>query len=190
MPDLIPTVLTTERLRLRWLTEADTAAQFAIFSDPEVMRYWSSEPWTDMAQAQDSIAQALEGYADGSWLRFGVELAATGEMIGNISLHGFFERNRRCEVGYALASAHWGRGYLGEALAAALDYGFRELDLNRVEADIDPRNAASARVLERLGFRQEGYMPERWIVHGEKADTVFYGLLRSYWVERAPHSSR
>jgi RimJ/RimL family protein N-acetyltransferase len=62
-----------------------------------------------------------------------------------------------------------------------LDYGFKALDLNRVEADIDPRNTASARVLEKLGFRQEGYMPERWIVQGEPADTVYYGLLRRYF---------
>jgi RimJ/RimL family protein N-acetyltransferase len=87
---------------------------------------------------------------------------------------------RRCEIGYALASKHWGQGYATEALEALLDHGFRALGLNRVEADIDPHNVGSARVLEKLGFRQEGYMPERWIVHGEPADTAFYGLLRRY----------
>jgi len=62
-----------------------------------------------------------------------------------------------------------------------LGHGFAALDLNRIEADVDPRNEASARVLEKLGFRQEGYMPERWIVQGEPADTVYYGLLRRHW---------
>ena len=57
--------------------------------------------------------------------------------------------------------------------------------MNRIEADIYPRHDASARLLERLGFRQEGYLPERWFVHGEFADTAFYGLLRRYWDERA-----
>jgi len=179
-----PPILATDRLRLRPLTERDTAAQFAVFSDPAVARYWSGEPWTDIAQAEEEIAHALAGYRDRTSLRLAVELAATGEMIGNVNLLHFFEQNRRCEIRYALASAHWGHGYGAEALAAALDYGFSELDLNRVEADIDPRNAASARVLERLGFRKEGYMSERWIVHGEMADTVFYGLLKRYWQER------
>jgi RimJ/RimL family protein N-acetyltransferase len=184
MPILKQTVLATDRLTLRWLDERDTAAQFAIYSDPEVTRYWSSGPWTELAQAEDSMASTLAGYRDNSALRFGVVLHGTEEVIGNVTLHRLSDQNRRCELGYALASAHWGKGYAHEAVHAALDYGFRQLDLNRIEADIDPRNAASARVLERLGFRKEGFMPERWIVQGETADTVFYGLLRKYWNER------
>jgi ribosomal-protein-alanine N-acetyltransferase len=65
-----------------------------------------------------------------------------------------------------------------EALQALLDFGFGELDLNRIEADIDPRNSASARTLERLGFTKEGYLRERWIVGEEVSDTALYGLLR------------
>jgi ribosomal-protein-alanine N-acetyltransferase len=181
MPVLAPTVLTTERLTLRWLTTADISAQYAIFSDPVVMRYWSSAPWTDLAQAEAQIARAQADYAAGSALRWAVVRRDTGEMIGNVNLYSFFDANRRCDIGYALAQAHWGHGLLGEALAAALAHGFETLNLNRVEADIDPRNAASAKVLERLGFAREGYMPERWLVNGEVCDTVFYGLLRSRW---------
>jgi RimJ/RimL family protein N-acetyltransferase len=68
-----------------------------------------------------------------------------------------------------------------EALGALLDFGFGELDLNRIEADIDPRNSASARTLERLGFTKEGYLRERWIVGEEVSDTAIYGLLRREW---------
>jgi RimJ/RimL family protein N-acetyltransferase len=68
-----------------------------------------------------------------------------------------------------------------EALGALLDFGFGELDLNRIEADIDPRNGASARTLERLGFKKEGYLRERWIVGEEVSDTAIYGLLRREW---------
>jgi [ribosomal protein S5]-alanine N-acetyltransferase len=181
MPTLVPTVLSTARLRLRWLTLDDAEGLLAIFSDPEVTRYWSSGPWTRIEQARESIEQSVADYAAGSGLRFGLELAEQPGIIGTVSLHKFVDASRRCEVGYALARPYWAQGYVGEALRAALDYGFRELDLNRVEADIDPNNVASGRVLERLGFRKEGYMPERWIVHGETADTVYYGLLRRYW---------
>lgn len=174
-----PFVIATRRLRLRWLDEGDAAAQFAIYSDPEVTRYWSAGAWTAMAQAEEQIAKTLAGYEDGSSLRFGIELE--GRLIGNVSLFSISGPNRRCEVGYALGRAHWGQGYASEALRAVLDYGFHELGLNRVEADIDPRNGASAGVLERLGFCKEGYMPERWIVNGEAADTVFYGLLKRQW---------
>jgi RimJ/RimL family protein N-acetyltransferase len=183
MPCFAPTVLSTPRLTLRWLDEGDAAAQFALFSDPEVMRFIDA-PWTRMDQAEDMIAQALAMRRDGSGIVFGVQLQDTGAIIGNVNLHRFFERNRRCEVGYALAGAHQGRGYATEALTALIGYGFRELDINRFEADINPVNTASARVLERLGFRREGLMPERWITCGKTGDTAFYGLLKRYWEEK------
>lgn len=180
MPTLTDTTLRTPRLKLRWMDERDTDAHYAVFSDPLVAQYWSSEPWTSIDYAVRAIARIRAAYADGSELRFGIELLETGELIGNCALHHFVEASRRCEVGYAIGSRHWGKGYISEALQALVDHGFDVLDLNRIEADIDPRNAASARVLEKLGFRKEGYMPERWIVHGETADTVNYGLLRRY----------
>jgi len=71
------------------------------------------------------------------------------------------------------------------ALQALLQYAFQTLDLNRLEADIDPRNRASARTLERLGFQQEGHLRERWIVNDEISDTFLYGLLRREWQERS-----
>jgi ribosomal-protein-alanine N-acetyltransferase len=181
MPTLNPVELFTPRLTLRWMIERDIDAHYAVFSDPEVARDWSSGPWTALDQSRDHIAATQAAYADGSGLRLGIELRATGELIGNASLHRFVDASRRCELGYALARAHWGAGYVSEALRALLGHGFAALGLNRIEADVDPRNAASARVLEKLGFRQEGYLPERWIVQGEPADTVYYGLLRAYW---------
>ncbi len=177
-------ILTTERLVLRPMTMDDAADLFAVFSDPAVVRYWSAEPWTSISFAEQSIGRALENYREQSEVRFGIALRDTGSLIGTVNLHHVFPQNRRCEIGYALGSPHWGKGYATEALTAALDYGLYELHLNRIEADIDPRNAASAGVLERLGFRKEGYMPERWFVHGEMADTINYGLLRSYWDAR------
>ena len=177
-------VLTTRRLMLRPLATTDAQALYAIFSDPAVVRYWSAEPWTDISFADTAIARALEAYRDETELRFAIELAATREVIGTVALHHFFNQNNRCELGYAIASRHWGQGYASEALEAVLGHGFAEVGLNRIEADIDPRNEASGRVLEKLGFRKEGFMPQRWRVHGEYADTAFYGLLRDYWVQR------
>jgi RimJ/RimL family protein N-acetyltransferase len=89
-------------------------------------------------------------------------------------------------MGYALASAAWGCGYMAEALTALLDHGFGQMQLNRVEADVDPRNLASARSLERLGFVKEGLLRERWIVDGEVCDSALYGLLLADWRSRRP----
>lgn len=185
MPILTPIELFTPRLQLRWMREGDADAHFAVHADPEVARYLSRPAWTELSQAAESIEQTLADYAGGEGLRLGVVLRDTGQLIGNASLFHFVDDSRRCEVGYVMARAHWGRGFASEMLEALLGYGFDTLGLNRVEADIDPANAASGRVLEKLGFKREGYMPERWIVNGEPADTVFYGLLLRDWRARA-----
>jgi ribosomal-protein-alanine N-acetyltransferase len=179
-----PTTITTERLTLRWFTQADAEGLFAIFSDPGVVRYWSSPEWADIGYARKMIDETIAAYASGEGVRLAAVLTATGELVGQVNLHHMFHSNRRCEVGYALARAHWGKGYAIEAMQAALDYAFGPLNLNRIEADIDPRNDASEKVLRRLGFREEGFMRERWIVKGEVCDTTYFGLLKSDWDAR------
>lgn len=176
--------LRTERLLLRPCTEDDAPAVFAVFSDPGVMRYWSCPTWTSIDAAHGMIAADREAMLQGKHLRLGLELKDTPGVIGMCTLYDFMIQCRRAELGYAMASACWGRGYMHEALTALLDYGFVALRLNRVEADIDPRNLASARSLERLGFVREGVMRERWIVGDEISDTAFYGLLRRDWIDR------
>jgi [ribosomal protein S5]-alanine N-acetyltransferase len=80
---------------------------------------------------------------------------------------------------------YWGLGYMNEALTALINYSFGVLNLNRLEADVDPRNKASANTLLKLGFLKEGFLRERWIVNGEVSDTDLYGLLRSEWISSA-----
>jgi [ribosomal protein S5]-alanine N-acetyltransferase len=176
--------LRTDRLVLRPLRETDAEALFAIFSDERVMRYWSTPPWTSREPAQDMIAADL-AQTTRDHLRLGIELVESGLLLGTCSLFSINYTCRRAEVGYGLGSFAWGQGYMHEALQSLLEFGFGELDLNRIEADIDPRNSASARTLERLGFTKEGYLRERWIVGDEVSDTALYGLLRREW--RRPH---
>ncbi|WP_255595018.1 GNAT family protein [Lysobacter sp. BMK333-48F3] len=172
-------VLTTQRLSLRPLRPDDAPALLAICSDPQVMRYWSSPPWEAIGQAEALIARDREAMASGQYLRLGIE--RDGGLIGYCTLFQLDAQNRRAELGYVLAAAAWSQGYMREALRALLDYGFDALDLHRIEADTDPRNRASVRCLERLGFVREGLLRERWIVAGEVSDTALYGLLRQDW---------
>lgn len=183
--------LRTKRLLLRPLTANDAPPLLEIFSDPVVMRYWSTLPWTEMAQAEAMIARDASGHQTGEHLRLGIELAATGQLIGTCTLFGINTESRRAELGYGLRASAWGQGYMAEALPALVHYGFESLNLNRIEADIDPRNLASQRSLERLGFTKEGTLRERWIVGDEVSDTAFYGLLRRDWAAQtfsAPQS--
>jgi RimJ/RimL family protein N-acetyltransferase len=178
-------VLDTPRLAMRPLIAADAPAILSMYSDPEVTRYWSSLPWTELARAQEYIEQAARDVAAGTAVRLGIVVKGSDVCVGQATLFHFDVANRRCEIGYALHRAHWGRGYIGEALHALLDFGFGPLGLHRVEADIDPRNGASLRAVERLGFVREGLLRERWLIGGEACDTALYGLLERDWRARA-----
>jgi RimJ/RimL family protein N-acetyltransferase len=113
--------------------------------------------------------------------QWGLALLDTDMVIGTCTLASLDPENRRADLGFALARAYWGKGYMGEALRVLLRFGFSAMQLHRLTADTDPRNAASIRTLERLGFRREGYLREHYLLHGERQDSILYGLLRSDW---------
>ena len=187
MPSFEHTVLLTDRLRLRPSTEADAEALFAIYSDTRVSRFLSRPAWTDMEVAHARIARDREALPSGKYLGLVMERKADGQVVGECSLFNLVVQCRRAEIGYSLGSSAQGQGLMHEALTALLTYGFADMHLNRVEADIDPRNTASAKSLERLGFQNEGHLRERWIVDGEVSDTGLYGLLARDWaLLRAP----
>lgn len=181
MPLTAP-ILQGTRLRLRALVEADRADLFAIFSDPEVMRYWSGPPWTSPQQADRLYEADAAGLRDGDALRFGIELG--GHVVGCVSVFRISESSRRAELGYLLHRAVWGLGIATEACTLALDHAFGAMNLHRMEADTDPRNHASVRLLTGLGFRQEGVLRERWIVGDEISDSAWFGLLAREWRAR------
>lgn len=176
--------LATPRLTLRPPRPGDEDDLLALHGDPAVMRYFSEPPWSDPERPARQIAEDAAAFASRERYRYAIVLNETGRQIGNCGLFALHEQNRRAEIGYALRSDHWGHGYMNEALGALLEYAFVELDLNRLEADIDPRNDASTGCLERLGFVREGLLRERWLVGGEVCDSVLYGLLRREWEGR------
>lgn len=171
----------TPRLRLRAAREDDAPALLEVFADNEVTRYWSSQPWTEIAQARERIARDLQGLQSGADLVLMIERMEDQRLLGRCTLFRIDHSCRRAEVGYALTRQAWGQGYITEALQSLLRYGFEQLELNRVEADVDPRNTASMRVLQRLGFQQEGLLRERWIVAGEVSDSAMFGMLQREW---------
>jgi ribosomal-protein-alanine N-acetyltransferase len=176
----LPTI-NASRVSLRWISEEDVDALYRIFSDTEVMRYWSTPPLADRNAAVRLLDEIHDGFRHQTELKWGIARRKDNALIGTTTLFNLDLDNHRAEIGYGLDRAHWGKGYMSEALQALLVYAFEELALHRIEADVDPRNSASIRTVERLGFEREGYLRERWQVNGEIQDTVFYGLLRPDW---------
>jgi RimJ/RimL family protein N-acetyltransferase len=178
----------TNRLLLRHAALEDIDAVFRLFSNPELMKYWNTLPQTDRSQAQATVERMMARIDSDDGLELIIVLKASGEAIGTCALHNLHAPSRRAEIGYSLDPPFWGKGYMQEALERLVEHAFTVLHLNRLEADIDPANLASARSLERLGFTKEGFMPERWIVGDTFSDTAFYGLLKRTWQARTTPS--
>ena len=170
-------VLETPRVRLRRYRADDAHAMYALYSDPVVMRYWSFPPWVELAQARTYLDRALAGMDSGEIFPWAIADRDSDRLIGALTLFSLHAEQLRAEIGYSLSPEFQGRGLAAEALRLGLAHAFDALGLLRVEADIDPRNNASWRLLERLGFQREGLLRKRWRVNGEVCDTAFYGLL-------------
>jgi len=183
--DRLPT-LVAGRVRLRWLTDADVPALFAIFGDAEVTRYWGLAVLPDLAAATVLLETIHREFHARTLFQWGVE-TTDGQLVGTCTLARIDPVNHRAELGFALGRAFWGRGYMAAALPTLLEFAFGRLGLQRICADADPQNAPSIRVLERLGFVREGLLRQHYFVQGKPQDALVYGLLKSEWARvRAP----
>ena len=176
--------LRAPRLTLRTLIEADVADVLAVFSDPRVLRYWDGPLMTTHQDAMQYIERIHYGFRRRELMQWGIADAATDAVIGTCTLAHLSITHERAEIGFALRQNRWGQGLGSEAVTAAIDFAFKELGLHRVEADVDPRNERSLRLLERLGFRREGYLRERYCMNGERQDAVMMAVLQSEWRPR------
>jgi len=171
--------LRTERLVLRRMTVADAPAAHAVLSDPDSMRYWYHPPHTDLQQTLEVLKR--KRLVDDGWQRVWAITTDGGAWLGDITLFRMNETPGLLWLGYILRPAARGRGYATEAAAAVLDYGFGDWQAHRVEAQLDPDNAASAALLTRLGFRFEGRQRRNFRLGTEWKDTAIFGLLADEW---------
>jgi RimJ/RimL family protein N-acetyltransferase len=180
--------LHTDRLRLRPVADTDADALYALQSSESVLRYWDAPPWQGRDRATRFIAACRQMADEGTGARLMIERAADGSFLGWCSVSRWNPDYRSAALGYCLAEAAWGHGYATEAARALLQWAFETLDLNRVQAEADTRNGASARVLEKLGFVHEGTLREDCVVNGDVSDSWVYGLLRREWPAPPPAS--
>lgn len=172
--------LHTQRLLLRRLAETDAPGLHAAFGDAEAMRFWDSLPSRDEAETAARIRQSLE--VSPQWhAAFAVVLRERGEFVGMVNYHQRQAWNRRLAVGWIIARPWWRQGLAAEATGALLGHCFTALGAHRIEAHIEPGNAASLRLAARLGFRREGVMRDWLFVADQPRDMVLHALLRPEW---------
>ena len=173
--------ISAERLTLRPVAERDLADLLEINGDPEVTRFLPYATWQSPG---DGIAwlRRMEALAlAGTGRQLVLVRNADARVVGTLLLFRFDETSARLELGYVLGRPYWGQGLMGEALEAACSHAFSAMAVRRIEAEVDPANVASNRLMQRLGFTREGTLRKRWMAKGGAYDTHFYGCLAEEW---------
>ena len=181
MPLLAPPPIVSPRLTLRLVSAADLPGLLAVNGDDRVTRHLPYASWQTPADGEAWLARMRALGDAGTALQFVICDSASRQVLGSCLLFRFDEGSARAELGYVLGHAHWGQGLMFEALDALLTQAFGGLGLRRIEAEVNPANTASVRLLERLGFTREGLLRQRWVAKGATYDVSFYGLLRDEW---------
>ncbi|MFB7634480.1 GNAT family N-acetyltransferase [Streptomyces sp. NPDC056149] len=175
--------LRTARLDLRPVRHDDFAAVHAYQRRPEVCRYLYWGPH-DEAASRASIADKATRTTlrqSGDFLQLAVVLRDSGVLVGDVTFVYTHRAHRQGGIGYVFNPEYAGRGYATEAAGALLELGFAELQLHRIQAELDGRNTASGKLLERLGMRREGELRENEFLDGEWSDEVIYAILAREW---------
>jgi [ribosomal protein S5]-alanine N-acetyltransferase len=180
--------LATPRARLRAPVLEDAHALLALYGDPEVMRYVGQDPTPGVAAMREKLVRDLEAQHRGESARWVLTFPGQLQAVGYLGLFQWSQRERRAELGYLLAKAHWSQGLMREVLPHVVHFGFTVMRLHRIEARVDPRNTGSVRLLQRLGFRQEGLLRDAALSQGAYCDTVLMGLLEDEWGAARPPS--
>ncbi|MFW5690862.1 MAG: GNAT family N-acetyltransferase [Chloroflexota bacterium] len=173
-------VLNTGRLILNEISNDDIPALYALFSDPEVTRYNDVNTFTSEDDARWVLRFLRQRFGERGGVRWAIRLRSHPHtLIGTAGYNVWTRHNFCCELGYDLMRSHWRRGYMTEAVQEIIRFGFREMAVNRVEANVMVGNYASARVLQKLGFTEEGVMRQRGCWKGSFHDLRLFSLLRS-----------
>jgi len=178
--------LRTARLVLRPYAIGDLDDVYDIQSRPEVARYLLVGA-RDRDQVREVLAERIAATlpdGEGGSLSLAVVLPETGTVIGEVVLFVRSREHRQGEIGYVFHPDYGGRGYATEAARVMLWLGFDEFGLHRIVGRTDARNAASARVLDRLGMRREAHFAQSRILQGEWSDEVVYAMLEDEWRAR------
>jgi ribosomal-protein-alanine N-acetyltransferase len=174
--------LKTDRLYLRQMRSNDADALFGIKSNPEVTRQHGQGPHQTIEQTRNWIQQRMEDYGKQSTIYWVCTFKGKeDDAIGAICFWNFDSAFNCAELGYELNPSHWGKGIMSEALAAILTYGFNA-GLHRIEANPFAFNESSIRLLQKLGFKHEGTLRERYFFRGEFVDQLYFGMLKNEWM--------
>lgn len=169
--------LQTERCLLRQVSLWDADALLKLRSDPEVMRFLDREPMTSISESEAMISSMEQSRENGSGISWGICLDPAGPVIGVAGVWRIVREHFRGEIGYTLLPEFWNRGLMTEVLRRIIRFAFDDMKLHSLEANVNPQNSSSIRLLEKLGFVREAYFRENFYFNGQFLDSAIYSLL-------------
>ena len=170
--------LTTKRLDLIEIRQSHLTDIYLLFSDKKVTEYYNLLPMKNEPEGQKLLDWFRNRFKDGLGIRWGIALKSKTNIIGTVGFNNFTPKHR-ANIGYDLQPSYWNKGYMTEALQAVIDFGFNELDINRIEAEVMQGNVPSEKLLEKLNFKREGIL-RQWMLWNEQYyDMTMYSLLRT-----------
>ncbi|HET9825250.1 MAG TPA: GNAT family N-acetyltransferase [Chitinophagaceae bacterium] len=172
--------ISTERLALRKISEDDMEEIYFLRSDRQVLQFLDRDPIRSIDDATQWIQMIDEGIRTNQYIAWAITLKNEQKLIGTISFWNVKKEHHRAEIGYALHPLFQGKGLMQEAMTPVLDYGFKQMKLHSVEANVNPNNVASIKLLEKNNFVREAYHKENYYYNGKFLDSAIYSLLTPY----------
>lgn len=172
-------ILQTARLHLREILDSDAEILFTIYGNTNAMQFFGSDPITKIEEAQ-KLVEVFRSWRSlpNPGVRWGIEHSKDKKLIGTCGLFKWNRNWKSCTIGYELAPEYWGKGLMNEALPLIIQWGLKEMQLNRIEAQIHPQNKPSIKLIERLGFKNEGLMHEAGFSFGKHHDLCMFSILK------------
>jgi [ribosomal protein S5]-alanine N-acetyltransferase len=170
--------LETQNLLLRQTTFSDTKAIFEFFSNPEVLKYHDVEAFTSFEQAERLINRWNQRFYNQQGIRWGITRKDDDMIIGSCGYSQWNKEPSQAEIGYELSKEHWRKGIMTEALRAVIKFGLENFEFNRIEATVMLGNTASIKLLQKLGFVEEGILKDYGFWKGQFHDLKLFSLIK------------
>lgn len=170
----------TERLFLRNLSLNDLPELYSLRTNERVTFHLNRAPDKSLEATKAKLEEIVHLQEKNDAVFWVITLKENpAKMIGNIGYWHIVKEHYRAEVGYLLHPDHWQKGIMKEALVSVVEYGFLKMNLHSIEANINPANTASGKLLESCGFNKEAYHKENFFYDGVFYDTIIYSRLSS-----------
>jgi RimJ/RimL family protein N-acetyltransferase len=171
----------SSRLLVRPVSELDLPDLLEVNGDDEVTRFLPYPTWLSLDDGF-SWLRRMQGVSEsGTAQQLVVVRTVDSKVLGGVLLFKHEPGSARLEIGYVLGRQYWRQGFAREALAAVCGHLFRQGGIRRIEAEVNPDNAASCALLHSLGFTLEGRLRQRWTGKGRTYDSCIYGCLAHEW---------